>query len=486
MSSLCLVVADQLFENHPAFDLETDFLMVESGFLTSKYNYHKFKLNYILTTMREYKDFLEKNKKQVFYNYLEQRKDFREIMVDLFKNNKYQELLICEIADKYFKDFLSEICVELSINLKILANPMFLTPKSVFLDFVKSKSGKRLLMNDFYIQQRLRLDILVENKKPVGGKWSFDEENRKKLPKNLEIPERQIIFESKHYQTVGQIINKLFPNNPGQIPEDSWLPVNFEQANQYLDQFCERFLSSFGDYEDAMTTGSDMVFHSCLSALLNNGLLTPEKVLEKVLKIESISLNSLEGFVRQIIGWREWIKGLYDNVYDKDFLELNYFQAKVDLPQYFYEPNLEKDSEYSQNLPLKHVLEKVDRLAYCHHIERLMILTNWMTLNEYSPDQCYNWFVEMFVDSSEWVMVANVMGMGLYADGGIFATKPYIAGGNYIKKMSDYPNSKNHLWEKIWTDKFWNFLMSHQETFLKNPRMAMLIKSRLKRPNQEK
>lgn len=478
MPSLCLVVADQLFKNHPALDMEVDFLMVESGILTSKHNYHKFKLSYILTTMREYKDFLETNKKQVFYNYLEQKKDFKEILLNLFKDNKYDELLICEIADKYFKDYLISLCGELNIRLKTLINPMFLTPKHVFWDFVKSKNGKRLVMNDFYIQQRLRLGILVKNQKPIGGKWSFDHENRKKLPKNIQIPSRQTSFESSHYKNVIKVINKTFPNNPGKIPGSSWLPVNFAQANQYLDDFCEQFLSKFGDYEDAMSTRSDALFHSCLSTLLNNGLLTPRQVLDRVLSLENIPLNSLEGFVRQIIGWREWVKGLYDNVYDSDFLKLNYFKATADLPVYFYQPQNEESLEYSKNLPLKRVLEKVNRLAYCHHIERLMVIANWMTLNHYKPNQCYKWFLEMFVDSSEWVMVANVMGMGLYADGGGFATKPYIAGGNYIKKMSDYPNSKDQNWEKIWTDRFWNFLMSNQDTFAKNPRMAMLIKSK--------
>ena len=479
MSALCLVVADQLFKNHPALNLETDFLMIESGFLTNKFKYHKFKLAYILTSMREYSDFLKSKHKQVFYSDLNQEKDFEEVLNDLFKNGKYKELLICEIADKYFAEFLNSICAKLGISLRFLPNEMFLTPKHVFLDFVKNKAGKRLVMNDFYIQQRKRLGILIKSdNSPEGGKWSFDEENRNKLPKNIVVPERQVVFKSKHYQDVVEIVNKYFPSNPGKILENSWLPLNFEQAEVYLDQFCEEFFKKFGDYEDAMSYRSELLFHSCLSTLLNNGLLTPKQVLDKVLGLKNIPLNSLEGFVRQVIGWREWVKGLYDHVYKQDFLELNHFEAKTDLPRYFYHPELENDAQYSQNLPLKHTLEKVNRLAYCHHIERLMILANWMTLNQYRPDQCFNWFVEMFVDSSEWVMVANVMGMGLYADGGIFATKPYIAGGNYIKKMSDFPTGKNYIWEKLWTDKFWAFLMSHQETFIKNPRMAMLVKSK--------
>jgi deoxyribodipyrimidine photolyase-related protein len=304
-------------------------------------------------------------------------------------------------------------------------------------------------------------------------------QNRKKLPKSIQIPTRTSIFLSNHYIEVSELIQFQFPDNPGQTPDNSWLPLNCEQANEYLEEFCNNFYCNFGDYEDALTSRSDLVFHSCLSTLLNNGLLTPDRVVTRILEQGNIPINSKEGFVRQIIGWREWIKGLYDHVYKDDFLEMNFFGSECDLPQCFYD----LDSTIKEkNLPLGLVLDKVNRLAYCHHIERLMVLANWMLLNEYNPAQCYKWFVEMFIDSSEWVMVANVMGMGLYADGGIFATKPYVAGGNYLKKMSDYPSGKGETdWEKLWTDKFWYFVIKHKDVFLSNPRMNMLIQSHLKK-----
>jgi deoxyribodipyrimidine photolyase-related protein len=473
-NKLTLVVADQLFTDHPALLLDTDFVMVESGFLTSHLRYHKFKLAYILTSMREYADYLTDKSKKVIYSKIDDGDDFESILRKLFEEKCYTELMICEIADKYFREYLEGICESLNIKLTILESQMFLTPKAVFKEYVDSKKGKRLLMNDFYIQQRKRLGILVNKDNiPEGGKWSHDEDNRKKLPKNVVVPERKATYHSAHYEEVRKIVQKLFPSNPGQLTEESWLPLNNHQAKKYLDEFFKHFVVSFGDYEDALTNRSDTVFHSCISALLNNGLLTPMYVLEELNKLKNVPINSREGFVRQIIGWREWVKGLYDNVYGDDFRELNYFGAKKDLPEYFY------TAKVDDNLPLQLALEKADRLAYCHHIERLMVLANWMTLNEYNPRQCYDWFVEMFIDSSEWVMVANVMGMGLYADGGIFATKPYVAGGNYIKKMSDYPSGKGEGdWEKLWTDKFWYFVLKHVKVFLSNPRMNMLIKSR--------
>jgi deoxyribodipyrimidine photolyase-related protein len=478
---LTLVVADQLFQDHPAFDSESDFVMVESGFLTSHLNYHKFKLTYILASMREYRDYLESKSLKVHYSNLNDnlnnQVDFESILQYLFTKHGYQELQICTIADKYFAKHLTQICTKLSIKLTILPSKMFLTPSDTFKEFVDSKKGKRLQMSDFYIQQRRRLGIMVDSEaNPEGGKWSFDEDNRKKIPKSIQIPTRTIAFDSKHYLEVRELIESKFPNNPGQTPTDSWLPLNSKQAREYLEEFCNNFYSNFGDYEDALTTRSDLVFHSCLSTLLNNGLLTPEQVLNRVLNQDNIPINSKEGFVRQIIGWREWVKGLYDHVYKDNYLEMNFFEARENLPEYFYSCD---QNATENNLPLKLVLDKINRLAYCHHIERLMVFANWMLLSEYSPAQCYKWFVEMFVDSSEWVMVANVMGMGLYADGGIFATKPYVAGGNYLKKMSDYPNGKGASdWEKLWTDKFWHFVLKHEKVFLSNPRMNMLIKTK--------
>jgi deoxyribodipyrimidine photolyase-related protein len=188
----------------------------------------------------------------------------------------------------------------------------------------------------------------------------------------------------------------------------------------------------------------------------------------------------VEGCVQQLIGWREWIKIMYEFKYDQNFSDLNFFQAQNPLPEYFYYPDiihqetlghapiqtpklLQKDSDgLKSNFPLHQTLLKIHRLALAHHIEQLMILDNWMTLNAYHPKQCYDWFLSQFVDAQEWFMVPNVYGLGLFADGGIYATKPYISGGNYLKKMSDFPADE---WEKIWTDKFWGFIAEHQDFF---------------------
>ena len=329
-------------------------------------------------------------------------------------------------------------------------------------------------MNSFYIWQRKRLNIFLDQNKPKFGKWSFDSENRKKLPKNVTLPSSIWEFKSKNYQNVAQTISELYTNNPGYLDlQKSWLPINHKQAKQKLQEFLETRLRLFGNYEDALTNRDNFVFHSVLSPMLNNGLLTPSYVLQEVLNhVEKNNnledfYNSIEGFIRQIIGWREWMKLLYEFKYDENFRELNFFKAQEKLPDYFYDLK-----DLPENIPLTLAIEKVSKLSWAHHIERLMILSNWMTLNSYNPKECYEWFLSQFVDAYEWVMVPNVYGMGLFADGGFFATKPYISGGAYIKKMSDY---KDNGWIKLWTDRYWQFLKKNKSQLKDNPRMKLIL-----------
>ncbi len=482
---LCLVLADQLYQQHSALKLECDFVMIESMKACKKLPYHKFRLAYLLTAMRHYCDFLRDKGKRVHYFNLEQNQDFTDVLAEL--SEKYSTILYCDVDDKPVSYKLRSISLKYFKNYQILESPKFLTTKDQFREYLGSKTTKRLLMQDFYIWQRQRLNLLLDkDNQPLGGKWSLDVLNRQKLPKTKKIPTRNWSYPSTHFETVKGIINKYFPSNPGEL-NNLWLPITFAQSHTALQNFFELCLADFGDFEDALTDRDNFVFHSVISPMLNLGLLTPQQVilelqsfLQKNPDILAQKLNSVEGFVRQIIGWREWVKGVYDNFYDDNWRSLNFFGSTEPLPRYFY--NLQKaytDKDLEQNTPLRLVLQKVHKLSWCHHIERLMILGNWMTINRYSPSECYDWFRSQFVDAFEWVMVPNVYGMGLFADGGIFATKPYIAGGNYIKKMSDYSDYKN--WEKIWTDKFWEFLWLHQKYFSQNPRLNMLLKSKLQK-----
>lgn len=481
---LFLVLGDQLFYQNKNLK-ECDFLMIESRNICDRFNYHKQKLTFILGGMRNYRDFLSQNGFFVNYFDLEVKMDFTQAFLDL--SSKYLEISFFEIADKKFSAFINDLAKKYFKKITILENPQFLTTKQEFTSYLLEKSQKRLQMGDFYIWQRKRFNLLLgKDGKPLGGKWTFDEENRKKLPKNLQIP---ILFKpnpNSNYLSAQLTVNKYFPNNPG-INSELWLPTSFEEANCALDSFFENKLFLFGDYEDALSIGDPFLFHSVLSPIINNGLLTPVFVLDKLAEVLVKNpillekhLNSIEGFIRQIIGWREWIKGMYDNKYGQDLEEYNFFNAKNPLPSYFYfQNNTELKENETVNIPLKFALENLQKYGYNHHIERLMVIGNWMVLNEYDPIKCYNWFMEMYVDAYDWVMVPNVIGMALFADGGIFATKPYISGGNYLKKMANY--SINLECEKLWTDKFWNFLMKNKSFFKTNPRMAMLISTREKK-----
>ncbi|MEM1312856.1 MAG: cryptochrome/photolyase family protein [Patescibacteria group bacterium] len=483
--SLTIVLSDQLFENHFAFHDSSHILMLESLDQSTKLNFHKLRLSYVFTCMRHFRDLLLAKKKVVHYFSLEQNLSLSQAIINLHKKESYTQIKVYDPSNKFFITTLKQIASELDLDYVSVENPMFLTPKSIFKNYLSNtKTKKNLRMADFYIWQRKRLNILLEeNQKPVGGSWSFDKDNRKKLPKDVEFRQDLDYFESEYFKSVSSAINLYFPDNPGKI-ENMWIPFTHSQAKKRLEYFLEHILLDFGDYEDAMTNQNDFVFHSVLSPMLNIGLLTPDQVLSSLEiyirqnpSITSIKINSIEGFVRQIIGWREWVKGMYDNMYDHDFANLNFFEASKPLPEYFYYPSQHLDhEELKYNLPLRTVLLKVERLSWCHHIERLMILANWMTLNEYNPKECFDWFSSQFVDAGEWVMVPNVMGMGMYSDGGLFTSKPYISGGNYIKKMSNFPDSST--WEKIWTDKFWKFLYKHEEFFQKQPRLSLLLNKR--------
>jgi deoxyribodipyrimidine photolyase-related protein len=473
--NITLVLGDQLFQKHPALELKTEYVMLESKDFNAEYKYHKTRVKHCFVAMREYSDYLKSLNKQVYYfDYAKQI-----TLDDVFKflvDSHFTDFYVAEINNKHFTSIITQLCEFNNLNLHVLPSPKFLTKTEDWQDY-RTKYSKRLNMNDFYIMQRKRLGLFLDEKGNSSfGKWSLDEENRKKLPKTVQVDNRLKPYHSEHESEVQKVIQEYFSGNSGEL-SPLYFPVNHAQAWGHLQEFGTKYFVKFGDYEDAMSTRDPFLFHSTISPLLNNGLLTPQEVIDWVLEQKNIPNNSIEGFIRQVIGWREWVNALYWNVYDQDLTKYNFFNNTNKLPAYFWDQSeLEKIKD---NLPLYYALKSVFKYAYCHHIERLMVIGNWMTLNEYDPIECYNWFMTMFIDSYSWVMVANVFGMGLYADGGIFATKPYVASGNYLKKMSDYPSGKGEAdWEKLWTDKFWDFTLKHEKVFLGNPRMNMLIQAK--------
>jgi deoxyribodipyrimidine photolyase-related protein len=469
--NITLILGDQLFKNHPAFEIKTDYALIESKDFNSDYKYHKSRLYHCFVAMREYIDYLHSLDKSVHYFWADMQYTL-SMMFDKLAGIEYEytDVYIAEVDDKGFKKLIIDLCATYKLKLHWLPSPKFLNNHTNWLEY-KKQYPKRLFMNDFYIMQRKRLGLYVDKaNNSTFGKWSLDEDNRNKIPKTETVKSRLEFYESHHTLEVAKVIDKYFGDNPCGY-DKLYFPVNHKQAFDHLEQFGSEYFTNFGRYEDAISNRDPFLFHSTISPLLNNGLLTPQEVIDWVLEQKNIPDNSVEGFIRQIIGWREWVNQLYWNVYEEDISKYNFFEHHKPLPDYFWDQK--KLVEIKDNTPLYNALNNVFDYAYCHHIERLMVISNWMVLNEYDPKECYNWFMTMFIDSYNWVMVANVMGMGLFADGGIFATKPYVSGGNYLKKMSDYTDHKN--WEPLWTDLFWKFLMKHETFFRTNPRLAMLI-----------
>ena len=451
--------------------------MAEDAGLCTYEKHHQQKLVLFLAAMRAYADELRESGHELLYVELDMadRRSYEDKLADALQAHSTHQLVHFEIEDKPMEQRLIRFADEKGLERNELPSPMFTCSRERFTAFASGKS--RLLMADFYKQQRRRLGILVDdNGEPTGGRWSFDADNRKKLPRGVEPPTVPVLERGARVDEAIEIVKREFADHPGNADEFCW-PVTRGEAMVWLDDFIEERLNQFGPYEDAMTTRSATVFHSLLSPSLNVGLLTPGEVIERVIECSGdVPLQSLEGFVRQVIGWREFVRGIY-----REFSErqegANFWAHERRLTAAWYEGS-------TGIVPLDDTIKTAQRLGWAHHIPRLMVLGNLMTLCEIQPAAAHRWFMEMFVDSSEWVMGPNVYGMGLFSDGGVFATKPYLCGSNYLLKMSDY---KKGPWCDTVDGLYWRFIDKHREFFAGNPRLAVMPRTldRLKQERRE-
>jgi deoxyribodipyrimidine photolyase-related protein len=470
-----LVLGNQLFPMEWANSIPTQTVfMAEDHELCSHFRYHKHKLILFLSAMRSYADALRGEGKNVHYTALlpdAPATSFEEKLNRFVKEKKLEVLHVFEIEDKFFEARIRAFCQTQGLKLVEHASPLFLTPRSEFAHYLSSV--KKPFMKSFYERQRKRLNVLMTAKgEPIGGKWSFDEDNRKKLPKGISIPPPPMAAWSNHTKEVVKLVDQRFALHPGNSA-DFWLPTTRSQALEWLNRFTSHCLGPFGPYEDAIASQHPFVFHSVISPVLNLGLITPMEVIECVAKAQkpSIPLSSVEGFIRQVIGWREFIRGIYQHYSEKQDTS-NFWGHHRKLSPAWYNGT-------TGIAPLDHTIQQVVKYGYCHHIERLMVLGNLFLLCEIDPVEVHAWFMELFVDSSDWVMGPNVYGMALFSDGGVFATKPYICASNYLLKMSDY---KKGPWCEEVDALFWSFLEKHSPFFSKNPRLNMLVKTHSKKP----
>ena len=465
-----LALGNQLFSKEHIKDYkEHHFFMAEDYGLCTYEKHHKQKILLFLSAMRSYAEELSAAKYQVTYydcNHPLFKKNYETKLLEFIKKNSIKEMFSFEVEDKFLEQRLHSFFLKHKISYQTIKSPMFVTTRKDFEDYLQS--NKKPFMATFYKLQRTKMNVLIKDKnKPVGGKWSFDEDNRKKLPKGMTIPKVQSFKISEHTKKLKPFIEKNFTSHPGTLENFNHPTTRKDAIKLYLNFLKEKF-ALFGDYEDSMTVKSHTVFHSMLSPIINLGLITPATLIRETLdfaKANKIPLNSLEGYVRQIIGWREFMRGIYQN-YEERLLNTNFFNHQRKLSKSWYDGT-------TGIVPLDHAIKNCLQFGYTHHIERLMVVCNLMNLSGVHPVQVYKWFMEMYVDSSDWVMAPNVMGMGLFSDGGIFATKPYICGSSYILKMSDYPKGE---WCEVMDGLYWKFIEDHKDFFLKNYRLAMMAK----------
>ncbi len=467
MKTAHLIFPHQLFQDVAAISDASTIYLVEESLFFNQYNFHKAKLSFHRASMKAYESYLKKNKfKVVYVDAQEEEADVRKLIESLAKE-KFTQINYAAGYDYWLQKRITQSCEQFNIKIKTFESSYFLNSIQDGNDWVKN--NKRYFHHNFYIDQRKKYKILVDvQDQPTGGKWSFDEENRKKLPAKHEAVAIKKLVENKFYKEAISYVEKNFGKNYGESAVMQY-PVTFEEAEDWLQAFFKERFSLFGDYEDALSKGNHQLYHSMLSPLMNVGLLTPKYVIDTALAFASahkIPLNNVEGFVRQIIGWREFMHLVYYQIGGEQRTK-NFWGFSRKIPASFWDGSTGIE-------PIDTVIKEVLRTGYCHHIERLMIVGNFMLLCEFDPNEVYRWFMELFIDSYDWVMVPNVYGMSQFADGGMTTTKPYISGSNYVIKMSDY---KKGEWSNIWDSLFWRFMDVHRAVMGKNPRMGMLIKT---------
>ncbi|CAB4567696.1 MAG: deoxyribodipyrimidine photolyase [Actinobacteria bacterium] len=462
MQRLIYVAFDHLNENYGALknsDPSKDVIVfVESKRMTTGRKWHRQRLHFLISSARHFAQHLQS------LGYTVRYEKAATTVEGLQKVKKeFPDLPVISAEPSSFRQFeaLKEFGVE------FVPNDFFLTPRLLFAQWANGQ--KSYLMENFYRLQRTRLNVLMEKGKPIGGAWNFDKENRLPPPKNYSWP---AYLEHKRDQ-----IDKEVAAEIGYSPDTTWATTR-KGALAQLKNFIDNHFAQFGPYEDAMALDNWALHHSLLSPYLNNGLLHAQEVIdaaEAAFKTGDIPIASAEGFVRQIIGWREYVNGMYWYL-GPDYRENNQLGANRPLLPLF------SDSTKTQMNCVKTIVSDIETRAWVHHIPRLMVLSNLALITGTNPQEFLDWMREVFIDASEWVMVPNVIGMGLHADGGAMMSKPYAAGGAYISRMGSYCKGcvydpKLRVGETAcpFTTLYWDFLDRHKETFVKNHRMSQQV-----------
>ena len=479
--TLRLILGDQLNSNHSWFksvDDSVTYVMMEIRTETDYAQHHIQKVVGIFAAMQNFANQLKSNNHNLIYLHLNDENNlqsFQDNIQNLISEHEFNHFEY-QLPDEYRVDQdLIELCNTISIPSKSVDSEHFFTSRNELGDFFQGK--KTFLMESFYRDMRKKHAVLMDGDQPLTGKWNYDSDNRKKLPKDHK-PTSPLIFDNDVSEILFEI-NKTDIKTIGTIDANHFLwPINREQSLELLDFFATECLSLFGSFQDAMTPNEWSIYHSRISFSMNIKLISPKEVIDRVTlewqkRSDEIEYHQLEGFVRQIIGWREYMRGIYWNQMP-DYATLNYFNNSDKLPSWFWTGTTKMNC-------LKDAINQSLNYGYAHHIQRLMITGNFALLAGVHPDEIDAWYLGIYIDAFEWVQITNTRGMSQFADGGIVGTKPYVSSASYIDKMSNYCGSCYYKKAIKTGDKacpfnslYWNFYDKNESKLAKNPRIGMM------------
>lgn len=468
MNSTLLVFPNQLFRNHRGFEFDPDKIaLIEDSlfFLDWQYpvNLHKQKLIYHRASMKAYESYLlGKHYDTIYVDWQ------RDALKYFLESSRPQKLIVMDPVDRELNRRIGRYAKNSGHTIHWIESQLFINTTKENTRY--SENNKRWFMASFYKHQRKRLNILIDNKEePVGGKWSYDSDNRKKIPRNQHgrIPALEIPESGDFVRLAKRYVSERFPHAIGS-DDDFYYPVTHAQAKHWLQNFLNSRFEKFGPYQDALVPGENWLYHSVLSPLLNTGLLCANDAVSAAIihaEKQQIPISSLEGFIRQIIGWREFMRATYMELGTR-MRTTNSWQHRMRMPASFYTAS-------TAITPIDDVIGRLIKTGYCHHIERLMVIGGFMFLCEIDPDDIYTWFMAFFIDAYDWVMVPNVYAMSQNADGGLITTKPYFSGSAYLKKMG---YSEKGEWCQIWDGLYWRWIWKNRNRLSSNPRWAMMCR----------
>nr|WP_242470095.1 cryptochrome/photolyase family protein [Thiococcus pfennigii] len=482
---MVLVLGDQLDERSSAFDgfeASADAVwMAEVDEESTHVWSHKARIALFLAAMRHFRDTLRRRGLRVEYRQLDDSENRHSLAAELVAAIERlcpRKLILVEPGDWRVREGLRETALAAGVELEVRPDRHFLCPSEQFAEHAQGR--KQLRLEPFYRAMRRQLNVLMDGDQPAGGTWNYDKENRGSFGKQVPAPIPVPCGFTPDATTgaVLALVDARFKSHPGGLASFDW-PVTPQQARAALEDFIDNRLADFGRVQDAMWTGEPVLYHSRLSAALNLKLLDPRDAIaaaEEAYRQGRAPLAAVEGFVRQLLGWREYVRGVYW-LFMPDYARCNALQATRPLPRFYW------TGETDLNC-LREVIGQTLALGFAHHIQRLMVTGLFALLLGVRPQAVHEWYLAVYVDAVEWVELPNVLGMSQYADGGIMASKPYVATGKYIQRMSNYcsacrydPGQATGERACPFTTLYWDFLMRHEERLATSPRMRMQLKN---------